>query len=486
MKSPTKIIFFGPSVTLLVCHFMLFFMGCSPKTTNDGEVTFVFEDVSVIDAINGFRAGQNVIVRGNRIIEVGPTGKIKKPSNSTTIDCRGKYLIPGLWDAHVHLTNSETLTPAMFLLFIVNGITYIRDTSGHLDLLLPLREEASLSEGMAPRVFITGPHIDGLQISWNSSVSAISPERARTIVDSLINAGVDQIKVYELIPPDIYFEVLSVARSRGFKVSAHVPLGMDVIEASNAGLGSIEHLNNLEMACSADFDSLLKARQQMIAAGSKKSGGELREEIYRAQRLHAVQTQDEERRNTVLKTLADNNTWQVPTLAIVTSAEYRIFARDDWRKTFRYLPEPNRSEWEKSAIRMTERPASEVELAHANWAYDIVPRFVEAGIGIMAGTDSPLALLTPGFSLHEELVLLVRAGLTPMQALEAATLRPAQFLGLEKQQGTIAKGMLADLVILDANPLEDIANTQRIRAVMRDGHLHTREALDKMLAQLEQ
>ncbi len=474
--------------SLFIMIFFLFLTGCLSGAIDDDELAIVFKDVSVIDANNGLRAGKSVIVSGNRIVEVGQVEEITIPSDAIVVDCRGKYLIPGLWDAHVHLTNRDIHKPTIFPLFIVNGITYLRDTSATLDLILPLREKAeetSRSYGLAPQIFITGPHIDGLQTSWASSVSAVSAEHARTIVDSLLNAGVDEFKIYELLPPEIYFEVLSMAKSKNYKVSAHVPLGMDVIEASNAGLGSIEHLNNLELSFSSDFDSLLQERRQMITDGSDKTGRELRGDIHRAQRQHALNSQDEERRKIVLETLADNNTMQVPTLAITASAEHRLFAREEWRKTFRFLPENTRTEWNERADKWVNQSPSDVEIAHANWAYDVIPDLVETGIGIMAGTDTPLSLLTPAFSLHEELALLVQAGLTPIQALEAATLRPAQYFGLENQQGSIAKGMRADLVILDANPLEDITNTQRIWTVMRDGHLHTRDELDKIIAQLE-
>ena len=448
----------------------------------------MFEDVSIVDAVNGLRTGQSVVVKGNRIIQTGPVDEIRKPSGANVVDCAGKYMIPGLWDAHVHITNSEAGMPERLSLFIVNGITYIRDTAAELDLILPMRQkaiEASMSEGMAPQIFMTGPHMDGLQLSWSSSVSAVSVEQARFIADCLINAGVDELKVYDLLAPEVAMEVFSIAREKGYRVCAHVPLGMDVVEASNAGLSSMEHMYNLEMACSADWDSLLRARQQMIAAGTGKSGRELREGIYSLQRMHSFQTQDEERLKTVLKTLAENNTWQVPTLVITCSDEHRILAREDYMETFRYMPEPIRTQWKERAARRAEQSPPEEGLAYASWAYDMVSRLAEAGVGIMAGTDMPLSLLVPGFSLHEELVLLVNAGLTPMQALEAATLRPAQYYRLEDQQGAISEGMAADLVILDANPLEDITNTQRIRAVMRDGHFHTRDNLDEILAQLE-
>ena len=472
---------------IIVCHILIVFTGCSSLSSKDEGMAYVFKDVTVIDAVNGLRPGQSVVVRGDKIVRAGLAEDVSEPSDAIIINCSGKYLIPGLWDAHLHLLDGgENLTPdLMFPLFIVNGITYVRDTSGYLDLLLALREKASQLKGMAPRVFITGPHIDGLQYSWDHSFRLISAEEAELAVDSLINSGVDHIKVYELPSPEVFFGALSRANSKGYKVSAHVPLTMDVVEASDAGLATMEHMRNLELSCSSDWDSLLKARQQIIAEGTEKTGNELRSEIYQAQRLHAIQTQDAERREIVLNILADNNTWQVPTLTLTAAAEHRMYAREDWRKTFRYLPEPTRTEWKKSAMERADQSPSEESIALAEWAYDMIPRLAEAGIGMMAGTDMPLAQLTPGFSLHEELALLVRAGLTPMQVLESATLRPAEFFGLENQQGSIGEGMMADMVLLDANPLEDIKNTQRINAVMRDGHFHTREDLDQILDQLE-
>ena len=458
--------------------------GCTGSVPDEGVKQVVFRNVTVIDALNGSRSGQSVVVSGKRITAVGSTESVRVPKGSEIIDCTGKYMIPGLWDAHVHLTNSSDLLPAMFPLLIANGITYVRDTGATLESIIPLVKEAveiSGLTGMAPRVFITGPHLDGLQLSWNSSVSAVSVEQARFIINCLIKAEVDELKVYDLLDPEICLEVLSLAAEKGYRVSAHVPLGMDVVEASNAGLSSMEHMYNLEMACSGDWDSLLKARQQMIAEGHGKTGRELRSDIYRAQRLHSFRTQDDERRRLVLETLAANNTWQVPTLAIIAREQHRLFEKEEWRETFRYLPEPVRFAWEDEAALQSDTKPSEEGLAHAGWAFNMIPLLADAGVGIMAGTDMPLALLTPGFSLHEELSLLVDAGLTPMQALEAATLKPAEYYGVENSQGSIRPGMAADLVILDASPLDNISNTRRINAVMRDGHLHTRGALDKLL-----
>lgn len=487
-KSFMRKIFLCKGAIIFFVVYSIFIEGCTSETERNIGESIVFKDVTVIDAVDGSREHQSVVVRGNRIVKTGPVNEIKNPSDAAIIDCRGKYLIPGLWDAHMHLTNSNVIAPAMYPLLIVNGITYIRDTAAELQLIKPLLEEAekaSRSEGMAPDVFFTGPHLDGKQLSWSSSVSAVTADKAHMIIDSLIIAGVDQLKIYDLLPKEVCIDALAYAKSKGLKVSAHVPLTMDVIEASKAGLASMEHMYNLEMSCSSDWDSLLQARRKMISNGSKMHGNDLREGIYRAQRLHSFKTQDDERRELVLKTLAENNTWQVPTLVILAEAEHKVYAREDYKKTFRYLPEPARSEWLKASEKRVEQPPSEEGLAHARWAYDMIPRLVKSGIGIMAGTDMPLANLIPGFSLHEELALLVRSGLTPLQAIESATLKPAQFFGIDNEQGSISEGMLADIVLLDANPLDDIKNTQRINAVMRNGFLHTREKLDRILSDLE-
>jgi imidazolonepropionase-like amidohydrolase len=475
-------------VLLAALQATIILMGCKSGRSPENPRSVVFRNVTVIDAVNGLRTHQSVITEGSMIVGSGPEKGIRKPEGAKVIDCRGKYLIPGLWDAHMHLTNNNALLPAMFPLLTVNGITCIRDAAAELNLILPLIAEArkaSDSAGMAPEIFFIGPHLDGKQLSWSSSVSAETPEIARLIIDSLIKAGVNQVKVYDLLPGEVCLEVLSYAHTRGLKVSCHVPLAMDVVEVSDAGMASMEHMYNLEMSCSADWDSLLQARRKMIAAGSGMSGRELREYIYHSQRMHSFKTQDPARRDYVLKILAKNNTWQVPTLVIVAEAENRLFAREDYRRTFRYLPEPVRTEWEKISISRASQPPNDEGMAHAYWAYDMIPRLVEAGIGIMAGTDMPLAQLMPGYSLHEELALLVRSGMTPLQALESATLRPAQFFGIENCHGSIAKGMKADMILLEANPLDDIRNTQKISAVMRNGFLHTRDELDEILAGLE-
>ena len=449
----------------------------------------VFENVSVIDAVDGLREGMTVVVRGSRITRIGAAASVQVPDNATTIDGAGKYLIPGLWDTHVHLTFERDVTPAMFRLFLANGITSIRDTGGLLDLVLPLREEARRDAQNCPRVMVAGPLLDGVPTVYdgksrpNLSVSAASVSEAEALVDEISAAGVDLIKAYEMLSPAAFKAVIRRANGKGLQVTGHVPLSMDVISASNAGLRSMEHLRNLEMSCSRHAEQLLKERRRLLADGANEPGGVLRSRIHRAQRTRAVNTQDAAKRDEVLNVLAANATWQIPTLTIVTS--HGSHAGPEWRETFKYLPETAHRRWTENMLRRNIAPRGATRGAYAEWAFDMVGRMSDRGIGIMVGTDCPIAYLTPGFSLHEELKLMAKCGLTPLQILDAATLKPAQYFKMETEIGAIRENMLADLVLLDANPLQDIANTSKINAVVRDGKLHDRHALDQILESLE-
>jgi imidazolonepropionase-like amidohydrolase len=183
--------------------------------------------------------------------------------------------------------------------------------------------------------------------------------------------------------------------------------------------------------------------------------------------------------------LAENETWQIPTLALITRSANRPYARDTWRDQFRFLPDSVGQSWEQRAAEAASEPVDPDAERFRDWVMGMVAELKRAGVDMMAGTDTPIGLLTPGFSLHEELALLVRGGLTPLEAIASATLRPAQYFELDDELGRIDRGMRADLVLLEANPLDDIRNTRSIRAVMKDGRLHGQAALDRIRRQLE-
>ncbi|MDX1619277.1 MAG: amidohydrolase family protein [Balneolaceae bacterium] len=468
---------------IILLPLILLLTGC------DTGRTTVIRNISVIDAADNLRPGMDVVIRGDTISAVAQAGELEIPAGAEVIEGADQYLIPGLWDAHVHFSYNMDLSESMFPLFLANGITSLRDTGGHLHLVMPFKEQSVNNPETIPRLMIAGPLLDGVPRVYdggpgrpNLAIGAATPREGTQIVDSLVHAGVDFIKSYEMLTPETFEAVIDRATMHRMKVTGHVPLSMDVVDASNQGLDSMEHLRNLEMACSALWKSLLHERRKLLDDGrSEMRGGQLRSIIHSAQRIRAIESQDAERCREVMAVLAENDTWQIPTIALVASGENRHYDRESWRSHFRYLPESVRSDWEKEAAERSEQSSAESSLTFAEWAYGMIGKLNEAGVEIMAGTDTPIALLTPGYSLHEELKLLVKSGLTPLEALEAATLRPAQYFGLEDELGRIATGMKADLVLLDANPLEEIGNTGSIRAVVKNGRLHNRAALDRLL-----
>lgn len=469
------------------------FFGCKNEKPNQ-STSWAITNVTVIDSKQNRLDEQTVWVTGNKIERVGPTTEVDLPKSVSIIDGTGKFLIPGLWDAHVHLTYDQDIGPSMFKLFMVNGVTSIRDTGGQMDLMKPYRDASDADAVETPRLKFSGPLLDGYPRVYdgstpfrpNLSVGIKSVNQAKNRVNELAAAGVDLIKAYEMLQPEILEAVLEAAAKKGLPVTGHVPLSTDVITASNAGLRSIEHMRNLEMSCTADWEKLMETRRKELKDGAREAGGDLRSRLHQLQRSYAVENQDSAMRAKVLGTLAKNNTWLVPTLTILAFRENRAYARPAWRDQFKYLPDSITARWLAGAERLTRMPVDSAAVRFAQWGYDMVNRLPEAGVGIMAGTDTPIAFLTPGFSLHEELRLLVNSGLSPMQALEAATLRPAEYFNLQDDLGTVEAGKIADLLLLDANPLEDIENTQRIRAVIKDGHLHDRAQLDAWLTELEE
>ncbi len=300
------------SLTFALC-------GCSKKPNPE---SLLIHNVTIIDAKNEQRDAMSVRIQKNKIVEVLPSEGLKIPEGARVIDASGKYLIPGLWDAHVHLTYDQDLTPSMFDLFLMHGITSIRDTGGELELVLPLKKAAEKDTKNTPRVMITGPLLDGIPTVYNGAgprtpklaVTVGTVEEAIRQVARLSEAGVDVLKVYEMLSPEVFDAILKKADSLGIPVTGHVPLSVDAIAAAQVGMRSMEHLRNLEFAFTSDWDSLLTARKKMLLEGTGSPGGRLRANIHNAQRSYAFQMEDSVRKAQVLEQLAKNKVWQVPTL----------------------------------------------------------------------------------------------------------------------------------------------------------------------------
>ncbi len=455
--------------------------------------TTVIENVPVIDAALGRREHMRVFIENDRIKSVSPVeGELVE--DLQLVDGTGKFLIPGLWDTHVHLAYDAAVSPAMPALFLGNGVTYVRDTGGVADQVLGWKKWAEARPDSAPRVFVAGPLLDGEPTVYDGAApgypllaeTITTVEQAEARVDSLAASGVDLIKVYEMLQPEVFLAIIERAHEHGLPVTGHVPLLMSAEEVSLAGLNSIEHLRNLELSCSSEKEVMLKERREMMTDPGDTPGRTLRNQAHAAHRFKSTNSLDWEQCTEVLDLHRGNLTRHIPTLALVGSVFTAFHTQEDWRATFDYLPEDAKEQWlvlseQRKDLFAGDPDGAESRAAYLEWIKRVVAYLADDGM-LMAGTDTPIFFLTPGFSLHKELEYLVDSGLTPMQALESATLTPARYFGLEQTMGSISPGMNADLVLLNADPLEDISNTQTIDTVIRGGRVYDRDALDQMLA----
>lgn len=456
------------------------------------EDAVCFTHVNTIDADNGLQQDMTVIIQGNKIIRSKPFSSIQLSKDNNIIDATGKFMIPGLWDAHVHFAYMEDLAPSMFKLFLIYGITSVRDTGGEIEFVKSWKDKALANPDSAPRVKIAGPLIDGLPNVYDGSspqrpplsVGTGSVAEAVKMVDYLDSMGVDLIKAYEMLTPEQFSAITARSRELGLKVTGHIPLSMDAIAAADAGMNSIEHFRNIEMSCAEDWEVLKAQRRSLLEDGKSDQGGILRSRIHEAQRTRSVETQSPENTEKVLDALLRNDTWQIPTLALISGLSSRSFVEEDYQKSFIYLPSEVETKWKESIAQITANPTPESSIKYTDWAAGMVDRMHKKGINFMAGTDCPIFFLTPGHSLHIELQRLVEYGLKPIDALAAATSKPAQYFNMQDSLGYIGEGMIADLLLLDANPLDDIKNTLKINTLIKDGKVYNQQALDAMRNQL--
>ncbi len=450
--------------------------GCVPPPTGTA-----ITNVTVIDAIHGMREHQTVTFSGDRITGVyGPGDAF---TAAETIDGSGRFLIPGLWDAHVHLTYDDRFTAAMPALFLSWGITSVRDTGGLLPRIQPVVDAMRAPGAVAPRVFYAGPLLDGRMVVYDGDarpeigVQNATPEQARDTVKALAAAGVDFIKIYELVSPAVFNALVDAARLFNLPIAAHVPLSMRARVAGPA-VDSMEHLRNIELDCSANAAAMYEERLALLDNPQGLSGHALRASLHARQRLPAIASYDATECDHTLTALA--HTLQVPTLRLNAIAVAPPYERSDWDAALARLPDAAAAPWRKQAAERRANTNDKPDTRFGDWSLFLTGRAHERGVPIGAGTDTPIGLAIPGWSLHNELDMLVRAGLSPLEALRAATLRPAEFFGLQDDMGAIEAGRVADLLLLDADPLEDIRHTRRIHRVISRGRVFDVDTLTAM------
>jgi len=458
--------------------------------------TLVLSHITVIDA-SGTPAqpGMTIVIANGRISELGKN--VRAPQDAQVIDASGKFLIPGLWDTHGHPHRPDDLG-----LFIANGVTGVR-VMGGLPWYYETRLQIQNGKIIGPRMAIASRLIDGPDPSqapaplpgdqtgiakeWAEVMAGGRPRSlfvakaadARQAILRSKQDGAEFVKIHDGLSREAYFALVDESKKQGFSFVGHIPLAVSPAEASDAGQKSIEHMQGILIACSTKEEELRKATEDLASLPGPQ----------RAAKSAAIQratldTFSAEKAKALAARFARNHTWQCPTLTSRFGTKERA---ERTAATLKYVPASVRARWQRAAAAIPDTGADEQAVAQMldQKLLEVVGIMHRAGVRFLAGTDVGGVFLVPGFSLHDELGYLVAAGFTPMQALQSATFDAARFLGQEKEWGTIQKGKLADLIVLDANPLLNISNSRKINAVVVNGRLLDRKTLDAMLDQVE-
>jgi cytosine/adenosine deaminase-related metal-dependent hydrolase len=406
-------------------------------------------DVTLIDGTGAPPRVVTVVVEGDRVAAISRPGRASIPAGATIVDGRGKYLIPGLWDMHVHLggyAEGTMLLPRL----LAYGITGVRDMASPVDDILRLRRDTNDGTVPGPQIVAAGPILQrSLPFKTPSLVRTVADGDARRVVQDLHANGVDFIKVGDTLTRDAYFAVASEATRLGVPFAGHLPVSVTALQAARAGQRSIEHLGsagfrNVLIACSS-AETALHSEVRDALASALAGGPSPDEMLYRSAFLRRlVQTYDRRKAAALFSAFRRSRTWHVPTLNAL------------------------RSVW---AARRAKLNAEDVAAADdaAKQSVEMFADMRRAGVKVLAGSDLPVSTGVP--PLHDELVALVHAGMTPLEALQASTRNAAEFLGRLADVGTVEVGKKASLVVLEADPLADIANTRRVAAVVLNGRL---------------
>jgi imidazolonepropionase-like amidohydrolase len=434
--------------------------------------TLIITNAQLVDVSNGhIEPGVTVVVEKNRIQRVTHAER-SNLKGGQVVDAKNAYLIPGLWDMHTHVYFDQTVNDGSDLIlpmFIANGITGIRDMGSNLDLVLKARADVAAHRLLGPRMVVSGPMLDGPTSTYKAAIAIRTPEDGRKAVDMLKSRGADFVKVQSGVPREAYFAIADEAKKVGIEYEGHVPDAIRASEAIASGQRTFEHLIGIFEASSPDEDKYL--------TGTKTVG-------------MFLDTYDPAREAKIIALIAQQHVWQCPTLYwergqwLVDAIDYNkdpdlAYAGHSWVTTL----------WpssQKAILKSLDTDPLPIREKFVEHELDIVRKLHAAGVLFLAGTDTPAGVdVLPGISLHLELQRFVAAGFSPLEALQTATLRPAEFYNKLNDYGSVQPGRIADLVLLESNPLDDIANTRTITGVVADGRYFSRADLDALQTRLK-
>jgi imidazolonepropionase-like amidohydrolase len=452
-------------------------VGCAQPAGTPADLAVT--GVTVVDVATGtLSPGRTIVVTAGRIVAVADSAAGYAPAR--TVDATGRYAMPGLWDMHVHFGGGEALIQEnqnLLPLYVAHGITTVRDAAGDLSpSVLAWRRDVAAGTLQGPAIFTSGPKLEGINSVWPGDLEVGNEAEVRSALDSLQALRVDFVKITEnTLTPPLYMYGLSEAARRGFVTSAHVPVAVTLDQASEAGLRSIEHMSYLLRGGSPREAELSAA----VAAGKMPAADAV---------SAMIDSFDEPTALATYTRLARRGTAVTPTLngsRILAYLDQNAHATDDYLK---YLGPGLKATYEGRVTRAAADDAAAVARRHERFekAARLLPLLQKAGVTILAGTDAGFlnSFNYPGIGLHDELEILVRYGLTPQQALAASVVSGPAFLGKSADFGAIAGGKIADILLLERNPLDDIRATRGVHGLVLRGQYLDRAALDALLATL--
>jgi imidazolonepropionase-like amidohydrolase len=397
-----------------------------------------------------------IVVRGGTIEFIGPRAGFALPKETREVDVKGRWIIPGLIDAHAHLAPAANWAPSRYLAW---GVTTLRDVHGDLNTILAVRKRANLGPGSGPRVYIAGAMIDGLPPTYRDAIAVNGENNARKAVDRLVSAGADLIKVYTHVDAALLRAIVDEAHAFNLSVTGH--LGMvDALAAAKAGISAIEHMSGVAEAASTGPSALFAAHYRSFFQGWTAS-----------ERTWA--TLDSAALARVAGRLAEQKVTIIPTLILhetLSRLDDRAVVNDP---ALAAVPAGQQKDWDVGGLISRAGWTAEdfASFRRSRPKQDLFLRLFAANGGRLAvGTDASNQLLVPGYSEHREMELLVHAGLSPREVIRSATRNGAVLMGIDSL-GLLAPGKAADLVVLTKNPLADIRNSRAIQSVMIRGQL---------------
>jgi hypothetical protein len=456
---------------------MLAFPVPDPPAPKKSVDSVVISNAFLVDLESDSISKRTVLIENGRMTWIGLDDSLTIPADAEIVDASGQYLIPAFWDMHTHV-GSRMAPEFAFPLFIANGVTNIRDMGG--------QATYEDKQQWAQRILsneLLGPRFQSKAGLFVAQLS--SEQQTKALVEGFPDAAPDFIKVYNAVLPEFYFLLLEEAGQRSIPVVGHKPRAVKAVDALRAGHKSFEHARLFLFECYPGAENLREAYRARYAGEAKQDGPLVTTKVMR----EMIDTHSDSMFMALVNEMIAHNTYFCPTHitrkmdAFADNAKYREDPR------LKYIDRLRKLMWGRDADGMVDGdPTPAGRKAYMEFylkGLELTGRAHKAGVKILAGTDANDTYCFPGFGIHDELQELVKAGLTPVEALRSATALPAEFFDLTAEYGSVDVGKVADLVLLEANPLVDIANTQKIAMVVYGGNIYTRRDLNDQLAYVE-